>query len=121
LRTDVLAHRLLDVARAKLVRAYDIALSPIDGGGWIASGLDVHRLGFLHLPGRHTLHVPRDWAGFEPLIGHQPSALVRAPFGTLRRLKPAQIAALLESAAWHEQAEIFDHVHADPELEADVF
>ncbi|HZV27265.1 MAG TPA: CBS domain-containing protein [Acidothermaceae bacterium] len=121
LRSDVLAHRLLDVARAKLVRAYDIALSPVDGGGWIASGLDVHRVGFLHLPGRHPLHVPRDWAGFEPLIGHQPSARVRAPFGTLRRLKPAQIADILESAAREEQTEILDHVHADPELEADVF
>ena len=121
MHADVLGNRLLDVARAQLVGAYDVALSSTEAGGWIASRLDVHRVGFPHPPGRHPLRAPRDWADFEPLIGHQPSARMRAPFGTLRRLKPAQIADLLGSAERHEQTEILDQVHADPELEADVF
>jgi Mg/Co/Ni transporter MgtE len=37
------------------------------------------------------------------------------------RLKPAQIADLLEDASRTEGGEILDAVHADPELEADVF
>jgi Mg/Co/Ni transporter MgtE len=37
------------------------------------------------------------------------------------RLKPAQIADLLEDASHTEGEEILDVVHADPELEADVF
>jgi Mg/Co/Ni transporter MgtE len=39
----------------------------------------------------------------------------------LRRLRAAQLADLLEDASRDEQAEILAHVHADPELEADVF
>lgn len=38
-----------------------------------------------------------------------------------RRLKPAQIADLLEEASKAEETEILGQVHADPELEADVF
>jgi Mg/Co/Ni transporter MgtE len=63
----------------------------------------------------------RDWAEFEPLIGHAGSALLRGPFGRIRRLKPAQIADLLEEASKAEESEILGQVHIDPELEADVF
>jgi Mg/Co/Ni transporter MgtE len=49
------------------------------------------------------------------------SALLRGPFARIRRLKPAQIADLLEEASKDEETEILGHVHADPELEADVF
>ena len=63
----------------------------------------------------------REWAKFEPLIGHAGSALLRGPFARIRRLKPAQIADLLEDASKEEETEILGQVHADPELEADVF
>ena len=65
--------------------------------------------------------VFRDWHDFEWLIGHQGSALLRGPFARIRRLKPAQIADLLEKASKEEETEILGQVHADPELEADVF
>ncbi len=58
---------------------------------------------------------------FEPLLGHASSAADRKAKTRLRRLKPAQIADLLESADRHEGTEILESVHADPELEADVF
>ena len=63
----------------------------------------------------------RDWHDFEWLIGHAGSALLRGPFARIRRLKPAQIADLLEDASKEEETEILGRVHADPELEADVF
>ena len=63
----------------------------------------------------------RDWSRFEPLIGHAGSARLRGPLARIRRLKPAQIADLLEDASKAEETEILGHVHADPELEADVF
>jgi Mg/Co/Ni transporter MgtE len=47
--------------------------------------------------------------------------LLRTPTGRLRRLKPPQIADLLEQASRAEQTELLDQVHTDPELEADVF
>ena len=46
---------------------------------------------------------------------------MRGPFARIRRLKPAQIADLLEDASKEEETEILGQVHADPELEADVF
>jgi len=73
------------------------------------------------LPSRGTEHAFREWAQFEPLIGHSGTALLRGPFGRIRRLKPAQIADLLEDASKDEETEILGLVHADPELEADVF
>jgi Mg/Co/Ni transporter MgtE len=63
----------------------------------------------------------RDWKHFEPLIGHAHSAVLRATVARVRGLKPAQIANLLEDASKAEETEILGHVHADPELEADVF
>ncbi len=121
LRADVLGHRLIDVSHARLVRATDLRLSARDGG-WVLDGVDTRRppLRLPGLSGRRE-HVVRDWREFEPLIGHARSAVLRGPFARIRRLKPAQIADLLEDASEAEETEILGRVHADPELEADVF
>jgi CBS domain-containing protein len=124
LRADVLGHRLIDVASAHLIKAVDLELRRQDGE-WVLAGVDTHRRprGLLKLlsPGETGVHVFEEWANFEPLIGHASSALLRGPFGRIRRLKPAQIADLLEEASKAEETEILGQVHADPELEADVF
>ena len=128
LRADVLGHRLLDVDSARLIRAADLQLAP-GRGEWVVSGVASHRrprslLGRLAGPGGPGSGSEpqfREWARFEPLIGHTGSALARRPFGRIRRLKPAQIADLLEGASQAEETEILGQVHADPELEADVF
>ncbi len=121
LSEDILGHRLIDVADAELVRAWDIELRPSEEG-WVVACLDTRRparfFGLVRTSGGHPC---RDWKAFEPLVGHTPSALARAPFGRVRRLKPAQIADLIEDASRQEGEEILDVVHADPELEADVF
>ena len=129
LNADVLGHRLIDVPNARLVRAADLQLHR-DDGEWVLSGVDTRpqarRLfGLLgpersrDEPGSRTSF--RDWHDFEWLIGHARSELHRGPFARVRRLKPAQIADLLEEASKNEETEILDRVHADPELEADVF
>jgi hypothetical protein len=119
LRADVLGHRLIDVASARLTRAADLELEHRDGD-WVVTGVDSHRA--RRLRARAGPHRPfRAWAQFEPLIGHSGSALLRGPFARIRRLKPAQIADLLEDASKAEETEILGRVHADPELEADVF
>jgi len=124
LRADVLGHRLIDVPSAHLIKAVDLELRPA-GGEWVLAGVDTHRrprgpLRLLARGGSGTHHF-EEWANFEPLIGHASSALLRGPFGRIRRLKPAQIADLLEEASKAEETEILGQVHADPELEADVF
>ena len=132
LRADILGHRLIDVESAHLVRAADLELARRDGE-WVLVGVDMRRrprrlfglFGTRHAPGADGEeadgHAFRDWSRFEPLIGHAGSALARGPFGRIRRLKPAQIADLIEEASKEEENEILGQVHADPELEADVF
>jgi CBS domain-containing protein len=126
LRADVLGHRLIDVETAHLIKAADLELEQ-RGDDWVLVGVDTRRrsrrLFGARLPaaperGDHTF---REWSKFEPLIGHTGSALLRGPFGRIRRLKPAQIADLIEEASKEEETEILGQVHADPELEADVF
>ena len=128
LRADVLGHRLIDVENAQLIRAADLELAP-GSGEWLVTGVDTHRRR-RRLPGlgggsrpvaARPAHSFREWDKFEPLIGHTSSALSRRPFGRIRRLRPAQIADLLEDASREEESEILGQVHADPELEADVF
>ena len=127
LRADVLGHRLIDVADARLVRAADLELAR-DSGEWVVAGVDTRRPRRRPArkdPARKDTEQPetnaRDWHDFEWLIGHAGSALLRGPFARIRRLKPAQIADLLENASKEEETEILGRVRADPELEADVF
>jgi CBS domain-containing protein len=125
LRADVLGHRLIDVANARLVRAADLELTRY-GGEWVLAGVDTRRRArrprrLLASPAGDATAIFRDWHDFEWLIGHAGSALLRGPFARIRRLKPAQIADLLENASKEEETEILGRVHADPELEADVF
>jgi CBS domain-containing protein len=125
LKAEVLGHRLIDVESARLVKAVDLELEQ-RGGDWVLAGVDTHRrprrfFGLGAGSGQAGGQSFREWGQFEPLIGHSGSALLRGPFARIRRLKPAQIADLLEEASKEEESEILDHVHADPELEADVF
>jgi MgtE intracellular N domain/CBS domain/PRC-barrel domain len=121
LRADLLDHRLIDVPAAELVHAYDVELEATRTN-WVLARLDTRRparLFGLIKPGGG--HASRDWKSFEPLIGHQQSSLERRAEGRFGKLKPAQIADLLEDADKREGGEILDRIHGDPELEADVF
>jgi CBS domain-containing protein len=125
LRADVLGHRLIDVESAHLIRAADLELAYVEGE-WAVTGVDTHRKSRRLLRGLAAGTADeggrfREWAKFEPLIGHSGSAVLRRPVARIRRLKPAQIADLLEAASSAEEREILGQVHADPELEADVF
>jgi hypothetical protein len=122
LRADVLGHRLINVHAARFTMARDLELAR-DDDGWVLRGVDIsppHRL-LARLAGRQPSRVCLDWTVFEPLIGHTPSRPIRLPHLRTRRLKPAQLADLLEAASSSEESELLHHVHANPELEADVF
>jgi MgtE intracellular N domain/CBS domain len=131
LRADVLGHRLIDVPNARLVRAADLVLARVSGlpgnlpaphdPEWVVAGVDTSPRRMFGLLAPEPSARVRDWHDFEWLIGHVGSALLRGPFARIRRLKPAQIADLLESASAEEETEILGRVRADPELEADVF
>ena len=121
LREDILGHRLIDVSDVELVHAYDVELDATPAG-WVLTRLDTRQPArFFGLVKQRSGHAARDWKAFEPLLGHQSSAADRSAKTRLRKLKPAQIADLLEDANRHEGSEILESVHVDPELEADVF
>lgn len=136
LRADILGHRLIDIPQARLVRAYDLQLARTPAG-WVLAGVDTRPTtwwrSLLRLAAPDSdhrgaddqddagAHGCRDWKAFEALIGHHPTVLIRRPGGRLRRLKAPQLADLLEQASREERTELLDQVHADPELEADVF
>ncbi|MHB8275077.1 MAG: magnesium transporter MgtE N-terminal domain-containing protein [Dermatophilaceae bacterium] len=117
LRGDVLGHRLVDVEQSRLVTPHDVQLTRI-GEGWVATAVDIHPRGLLR---RRSEHTWRDWSSIEALIGHHGSLPSRSRMGGLRRLKPAQLADLIEEASKGEQHELLSRVHAHPDLEADVF
>src|SRR5665811_1080374 len=95
LRGDVLGHRLVDVEQSRLVTAHDVQLTRL-GDGWVATAVDIHARGLLRHRSGHTW---RDWSSVEALIGHDISLPSRSRLGGLRRLKPAQLADLIEEAS----------------------
>lgn len=120
LHRDLLGHRVIEVASARLLRADDVELA-LTTEGWVVHCVDVHQQPFRMRWRRSLTHDCRAWETLEPLVGHARSARIRRLTGSLRRLRPAQLADLLESASHDEGEEILGSVHEDPELEADVF
>lgn len=119
LKAEVLGRRLVDLPRGVLVKAHDIRFASTPEG-WRATGVDVHKHSWLHL-GSHEHHPARDWRDFLILTGEEGRA--KSPFTSSRfgRLKPAQIADIIERAPTEEQGVLLAMVHADPKLEASVF
>jgi hypothetical protein len=126
LRHDILDRKLINVVAGRLIRATDIVLGNIDGA-WRVVGIDISSGTILHrlFHRRSVRPIDRsaivDWSRIEPFVGHVPTAKLRLPLHRLRRLHPAQIADLVEAASHDEGEEIITAVHADPDLEADVF
>jgi CBS domain-containing protein len=123
---DVLDRRLINVAVGRLVHANDLLLAETKDG-WRLVGVDPSPRGIVQrlLP-RHRRELPLreavlDWSTIQPFVGHVPTAGLLMPLGPLKRLHPAQIADLVESASHEQGEEIIDAVEADPELSADVF
>lgn len=123
---DILAHKLINVEAARLVRATDIVLDRIEGV-WRVVAIDAASRSVLDRILRRSTDRPIDrgalvdWTRVEPFVGHVPSAKLRLPLRRLKRLHPAQIADLVEAASHDEGEEIITAVHGDPALEADVF
>ena len=126
LREDVLGRRMISVETGRLITARDISLARDDA--WYVAGVDTSPRGLLRrlmpwLAGRtsHDVRAFVDWLNVEPFVGHVPTSRLLLPLRRLRRLHPAQIADIVEQASHEEGEEIISAVHADPELEADVF
>lgn len=127
LRSDVLDRSLIDVERARLVKAREVDLECTDGT-WRVAGIDPSFRARLRrlMPRRWRRHQERHdqfvpWDQMEAFVGHVPSSRLKLPVRRIARLHPAQIADLVEAASHEEGEEILAAVGQDKELEADVF
>ncbi|MDQ6637705.1 MAG: CBS domain-containing protein [Candidatus Dormibacteraeota bacterium] len=121
LEGDVQGHSVIDVDAARLVRVKDLVLEG-EQGSWRVVGIvpsPPSRLLAAFGLGR-VQQSEIDWARVEPLVSHVPSAQV-GPSSRLAKLRPADIADIVEEASHDEGEEILDAVQHDHELEADVF
>ncbi len=127
LAKDLSARHLINVVGARLIRANEIELAPVDGTLEVIGGRPVE-------PARAAQAAPGalarrmrgrrpSWTGraSSPSSPTCPTARLRIPYRKLARLHPAQIADLVEAASHEEGEEIIEAVGQDVELEADVF
>lgn len=124
LARDVMGRAVIDVVEARLVRVGDLVLEG-EGSAWRVAAVipslasDLFRR-LARLLRRQEAIEELDWTRIEPLVGHVPTAARRLS-ARVARLRPADIADIVEEASHEEGKEILDAVHQDHELEADVF
>lgn len=123
---DLSGRHIINVVGARLMRANEIELACVDGQ-WRVVGVDPSIRGAIRkaLPRALARRVGPgnivDWESVQPFVAHVPTALMRIPYRKLARLRPAQIADLVEAASHEEGEEIIEAVGMNRELEADVF
>jgi len=118
-KAEVLGRRLVDLRRGVLVKAHDVRFDATPDG-WRVVSVDVHKHSWLHF-GSHEHHPARDWRDFLPLTEDAKRARSAFSLSRIGRLKPAEIADIIERAPSEEQGVLLALVQADPSLEANVF
>lgn len=108
---DVLDRQLVDVDGVRVVRASDLYIARV-GLAWRLVGVDVslqsllRRLGPARFRHRPTPDRVLDWSAIQP-FGSKPGQLhLRRPNQALRRLRPAEVADLLEDLGRAERQEL---------------
>ena len=120
---DVLDHQLVDVDGVRVVRASDLYLAEVLDG-WRLVGVDVgfqsllRRLGPARWRTRPTPERVIDWAAIQP-FGVQPGPLrLRRENQSLLRLRPSELADLLEELGRPERHELLEALERDSAADA---
>lgn len=120
---DVIDHQLVDVDGVRVVRAADLYLASITGR-WRLVGVDVsaatllRRLGPARLRGRLTPDRVIDWDAVQPFGRPGNPLRLRDANNALRRLRPDELADLLEELGRTQRQELLAAL--DPESAADA-
>ena len=127
LAEQVLDYQLVDVDGVKVIRASDLYLAPV-AGGYRLVGVDVsaqsllRRLGPARWRGLATPDRVIDWAAIQPFgetaQGAAPEVRLRTTNARLERLRPGELADLLEDLMRPERQELLDSL--SPEEAADA-
>jgi len=126
LARDLAGRHFIHVSGARLIRAKEIEIAYSEDNYAV---LGVEPVSFSPLSYVYRAIVKRkhdnnnliDWSALEPFVSHVPTARLHLPYRALARLRPAQIADLVEAASHDEGEEIIEAVGQDRDLEADVF
>lgn len=124
LARDVVDHQLVDTDGARVVRAADLYLARIAGavqlvGVDVGFGSILRRLGPARLRVKPTPDKVIDWASITSFGGQRgPSGTLQAAESGLQRLRPGQLADLLEDLGRAERRELLAQL--SPEQAADA-
>lgn len=120
---DVIDHQLVDVHGVRVVRASDLYLTRV-GDRLRLVGVDVSLVSLMRriMPGhwgrrpspRHVL----DWSGIQPFGVPGESVKLRRSHDALRRMRPADLADLLEDLGRAERRELLDSLEPDTAADA---
>jgi CBS domain-containing protein len=124
LARDVVDHQLVDTDGARVIRASDLYLAQV-AGVVLLVGVDVglnsllRRLGPARFRTRPTPEKVIDWAGIASFgSAHGPGGKLRAAEGGLQRLRPGELADLLEDLGRAERRDLLAQL--TPEQAADA-
>lgn len=119
---DVIDHQMVDVDGVRVIRASDLYLARV-GGQYCLVGVEVglqtlaRRLGPARWRTRPTPDRVIDWAAIQP-FGGPGTIRLRRPNQELRRLRPGELADLLEDLGKRERQALLDVL--SPEAAADA-
>lgn len=123
LARDVLDHQLVDVDGVQVIRAADLYLAPALGrirlvGVDISTQTLLRRLGPARLRRLPTPERVIDWAAIQPFGEPGHAVRLRTSHDGLHRLRPGELADLLEDLGREERQELLDSLA--PETAADA-
>jgi CBS domain-containing protein len=124
LARDVLDHQLVDVDGRQVIRAADLYLVKLGPDDLRLVGVDVspktllRRLGPRRVRSRPTPDKVIDWAAIQPFGGSVSQVPLRTAHDELRRLRPAELADLLEDLSRPARQELLAQL--EPEAAADA-
>jgi len=121
---DVLDHQLVDVDGRQVIRAADLFLAKVGPDDLRLVGVDVsprtllRRIGPRQLRRRPTPDRVIDWAAIQPFGGSVSNVALRTSHEGLRRLRPSELADLLEDLRRPARQELLAQL--EPETVADA-
>jgi CBS domain-containing protein len=124
LARDVLDHQLVDVDGRQVIRAADLYLVKLGSDDLRLVGVDVspktllRRLGPRRLRSRPTPDQVIDWAAIQPFGGSVSEVPLRTSHEGLHRMRPAELADLLEDLGRPARQELLAQL--EPEAAADA-
>jgi len=123
LARDVLDHQLVDVDGVQVIRAADLYLAPAQGrirlvGVDVSAQTLLRRLGPARVRSRPTPERVIDWGAIQPFGTPGVSVRLRTSHEGLHRLRPGELADLLEDLDRGEQLELLEAL--EPHQAADA-